>query len=126
VGWTGRANPEPAVDLERFAAGLRIAWREGERRPIHRRPYRRRKPVPRRPSILDDLREQISAWLSDAPGLPAIVILERIKTLHPDRSTDKDARTVQRAVNRWRAEQAHRIVAETAITIGSVAVWPAA
>ena len=82
--------------------------------------------VPRRPSMLDDLREQISVWLSEAPGLPATAILERIKTLHPDRFTDKHARTVQRAVKRWRAEQAHRIDAETAITIGSVAVRPAA
>jgi transcriptional regulator GlxA family with amidase domain len=114
------------MDLERFATGLRIAWREGERRPIHSRPYRRRKPAPRRPSMLDDLREQISAWLSEAPGLPAIAILERIKTLHPDRFTDKHVRTVQRAVKQWRAEQARRIVAETAITIGNVAVRPAA
>ena len=76
--------------------------------------------------MLDDLQEQIIAWLSEAPGLSAIAILERIKTLHPDRFTDRHARTVQRAVKRWRAEQAHRIVAETAITIVSVAVRPAA
>jgi hypothetical protein len=125
-GLDGARPPEPAMDLERFAAGLRIAWREGERRPIHRRPYRHRIPMPRRPSMLDDLREQISVWLSEAPGLPATAILDRIKTLHPDRLTDKHARTVQRAVKRWRAQQAHPIVVETAITIGSVAVRPAA
>jgi hypothetical protein len=56
---------------------------QSERHLIHRRPYRRRKPVPRRPSMLDDLREQISAWLSEAPGLPAIAILACIKTLYP-------------------------------------------
>jgi hypothetical protein len=38
------------VDLDRFAAGLRLGWRDGERRAIHRRPYRRRKPIPRRAS----------------------------------------------------------------------------
>ena len=43
-------GPQPiAVDLNRFAAGLKTAWREGEQRPTHRRPYRRRKPAPRRP-----------------------------------------------------------------------------
>jgi transcriptional regulator GlxA family with amidase domain len=52
--------------------------------------------------------------------------LERIKTLHPDRFTDKHARTVQRALKRWRAEQARRIIAESVITIRSVAVRPAA
>jgi hypothetical protein len=125
VGWMAR-EPEPTADLERFTTGLRIAWREGERRMIHRRAYRRRKPLPRRPSMLDDLRKQIGVWLCDEPGLPAIAILERIKTLHSDRFTDKHARTVQRAVKRWRADQAHRIIAESAVTIGGVVVRPAA
>ena len=122
---SGSRQPEPTADLERFATGLQIAWREGERGMLHRRPYRRKKP-PRRPSMLDDLREQIGAWLCEQPGLPAIAILERIKTLHPDRFTDKPAQTVQRAVKRWRAEQARRIIAEGAVTIGGVATRPAA
>lgn len=50
-----------AVDLGRFAASLRTAWQEGERRPTHRRLYRRRKPMPKRPSMLDDERDQILA-----------------------------------------------------------------
>ncbi len=125
-GLEGAREPEPAADLDRFAAGLRIAWHEGERRPTHRRPYRRRKPVPRRRSMLDDLREQISAWLSEEPGLPAITILVRIKAQHPDRFTDKHLRTVQRAVKRWRAEQARRIIIESTIAIGGAAVRPAA
>jgi hypothetical protein len=76
--------------------------------------------------MLDDLREQIGAWLSDDPGLPAIAILQRIKTLHPDRFSEKHARTVQRAVKRWRAEQAHRIITESAATIAGTAIRPAA
>jgi hypothetical protein len=76
--------------------------------------------------MLDDLREQIGGWLSDEPGLPAIAILERIKTLYPDRFTNKHARTVQRAVKRWRAEQAHRIITESAAAIAGAAVRPAA
>jgi hypothetical protein len=125
-GLDGAREPEPRADLERFTAGLRIAWRAGEQRPIHRRPYRRRKPIPHRASMLDDLREQIGAWLAEEPGLPAIAILERIKTLHPDRFTDKHERTVQRAVKRWRAEQAHRIITESAATLAGVAVRSAA
>ena len=124
-GLEGTREPE-ATDLGRFTAGLRIAWRGGEQRPTHRRPYRRRKPVPRRASMLDDLREQIGTWLSDEPGLPAMAILERIKTLHPDRFTDKHERTVQRAVKQWRAEQAHRIILESAVAIAGVAERPAA
>jgi hypothetical protein len=66
-----------------------------------------------RTSMLDDLREQIGAWLSEEPGLPAIAILARIKSMHPDRFTDKQERSVQRAVKQWRAQQARRIVIET-------------
>ena len=125
-GLDGGREREPSTDLDRFTAGLRIAWRVGEQRRTHRRPYRRRKPIPLRASMLDDLREQIDAWLANEPGLPAITILERIKTLHPDRFTDKHARTVQRAVKRWRTEQAHRIIAETTAAIAGAAVRPAA
>jgi len=44
-GLDGAREPTAPVDLERFTTGLRIAWRQGEQRPTHRRPYRRRKPV---------------------------------------------------------------------------------
>jgi hypothetical protein len=99
-GWPACDTNEPTApaDLERFTTGLRIAWRQGEQRPTHRRPYRRRKPVPRRPSMLDDLHDQIRAWLAADPGVTATEILARVKALHPDRFTDKQARTVQRAV----------------------------
>jgi hypothetical protein len=125
-GLDGGREPEPSTDLDRFTAGLRIAWRAGEQRPTHRRPYRRRKPIPRRACMLDDLREQIGGWLAEEPGLPAIAMLERIKRLYPDRFSDKHARTVQRAVKRWRAEQAHRIITESAVAIAGSAVRPAA
>lgn len=53
---TQPAQPQPpVVNLNRFAASLKTAWRDGERRATHRRPYRRRKPVPRRLSMLDDV-----------------------------------------------------------------------
>lgn len=125
-GLDGASKPEPSTDLDRFTAGLRVAWRAGEQRPTHRRPYRRRKPIPPRASMLDDLREQIGGWLADEPGLPAIEILQRIKALHPDRFTDKHARTVQRAVKRWRAEQARRIITESAVAMAAAAVRSAA
>jgi len=66
------------VDLDRFAASLRTAWREGERRPTHRRPYRRRKPIPQRPLMLDGVRDQIQAWLDREPTLSAVEILRRL------------------------------------------------
>jgi hypothetical protein len=118
-GFDGTREPAAPVDLERFTAGLRIAWRQGEQRPTHRRPYRRRKPVPRRPSMLDDLHDQIRAWLAEDPGVTATEILARVKVLRPARFTDKQARTVQRAVKRWRAQEARRIIIEGAAAIGA-------
>jgi hypothetical protein len=115
---TEPASPQPiAVDLDRFAASLRTAWREGERRPTHRRPYRRRKPIPQRSSMLDEVRDQIQAWLDREPALPAVEILGRLKTADAARFTDKHLRTVQRAVKAWRGQQARRILAESAAVI---------
>jgi hypothetical protein len=118
-GLDGAHEPAAPVDLEQFAIGLRIAWRHGEQRPTHRRPYRRRKPVPRRPSMLDDMHEQIRTWVADAPGVTATEILQRLRAMHPDRFTDKQERTVQRAVKQWRAQEARRIIVEGAAILSA-------
>jgi hypothetical protein len=118
-GLDGAREPAASMDLERFTTGLRIAWQQGEQRPTHRRPYRRSKPVPRRRSMLDDMHEQIRAWLAEAPGVTATEILVRLKATHPDRFTDKQERTVQRAVKQWRAQEARRIIVEGAAAIGA-------
>jgi len=57
------------LDLEPFAAGLTVAWREGEQRPTYCRPYRRRKPLPRRASMLDDYQTQVRGSLDAEPAL---------------------------------------------------------
>jgi hypothetical protein len=105
------------VDPDRFAASLKTAWREGERRATHRRPYRRRKPVPKRPSMLDDVQEQIRAWLDREPALSAVAVLTRLKSTRPEQFTDRHVRTVQRAVKAWRGHQARRIILESATAI---------
>jgi len=53
-------------------------WHLGERRATHRRPYVRRKPVPRRPSILDPHVAAIEGWLATEPHLTAVNILPRL------------------------------------------------
>jgi len=109
------------VDLGRFAASLKTAWQDGERRPTHRRPYRRRKPVPKRPSMLDDVHDQILAWLDREPTISATAILERLKAVTPERFTDNHLRTIQRAVKVWRIQQARRIILESSTVIASAA-----
>src|SRR5215472_8608435 len=109
---------QPAiVNLDRFTASLKTAWRDGERRPTHRRPYRRRKPVPKRPSMLDEVQDQIRTWLDGEPTISALEVLKRLKLTHPDRFSDRHLRTVQRAVKVWRSQQARRIIAESAAVI---------
>ncbi len=95
------------VDL---AAAVAAARRNGERREIHRRPYRRVKAVPTRPSMLEPHRIEIEAWLDAQPAMTAVDVLARLKDHHPGRFTDARLRTVQRLVKIWRADQAARIV----------------
>ena len=110
--------PRPiVVDLDRFAASLKTAWRDSERRPTHRRPYRRRKPVPTRPSMLDEVQDQIRTWLDGEPTISAFEVLRRLKLTQPVRFSDRHLRTVQRAVKAWRGQQARRIIAESAAVI---------
>jgi len=109
--------PPVIVDLDRFTASLKTAWRDGERRPTHRRPYRRRKPIPKRPSMIDEVQDQICAWLDGEPSLSGLEVLGRLKLIRPDRFSDRHLRTVQRAVKAWRSQQARRIIAESAAVI---------
>ena len=115
---TGAIRQVPApVQLDRFVASLKTAWRQGEQRPTHKRAYRRRKPVPKRPSMLDALRERIHGWLEAEPGLSAHEVLSRLTALAPDRFKDGQLRTVQRAVKAWRAQSAREIILTGAVAL---------
>jgi hypothetical protein len=69
--------------------------------------------------MLDDLHDQIRAWLAEDPGVTATAILGRFRAMYPDRFTDKHARTVQRAVKHWRALEARRIIIDGAAAISA-------
>lgn len=111
VDQRGGAPPtrEAAVIVE-LAASVSEASKTGERRAIHRRPSRRVKPVPKRPSMLDPHRVEIEAWLDARPEMPAVEALARLKERHPDRFADLHLRTTQRLVKAWRADQAARMI----------------
>ena len=111
------AAPAP-VDVDRFVASLKTVWREGEQRPTHKRAYRRRKPVPKRGSMLDAVRDEIHGWLEVEPELSAKDVLARLRALAPERFQGTQLRTVQRAVKAWRAQSAREIIlgAQAALT----------
>ena len=95
------------VDL---AAVVADARRHGERRDILRRPYRRTKPIPKRPSMFEPCRAEIEAWLDAEPAMTAVDVLARLRDRHPGHFTNTHLRTLQRLVKAWRADQATRIV----------------
>ncbi|MGX9120924.1 hypothetical protein ACWTU6_30565 [Mesorhizobium sp. BHbsci] len=106
------AKPEEpiAIDLKRFAASLRMAWQAGETRLTHRRPYRRIKPYPKRPSMLEPYERGFGHRLEAEPTLSAVTVLQRLINADPARFTKKRLRTVQLAVKAWRVETAERII----------------
>ena len=95
------------VDL---AAAVADARRHGERRDIHRRPYRRTKPIPKRPSMFEPYRAEIEVWLDAEPAMTAVDVLAGLDDRHPSRFTNTHLRTLQRLVKAWRAGQAAKIV----------------
>ncbi|WP_323130252.1 hypothetical protein [Sinorhizobium medicae] len=85
---------EPVViDLPRFTANLKTAWKAGEVRPTHKRSYRRTKPYPKRPTMLGPYEAQIWSWLEAEPTLSAAVVLQRLMNVDQTRFTNKSLRT---------------------------------
>ena len=106
---TGPVEAEAPIVID-MAAALESAARSGEQRPIHRRPYRRVKPSPKRPSKLDPHRSEIDGWLDSEPAITAVEVLARLRARHPDRFTEKHLRSTQKLVRAWRADQAKRVI----------------
>ncbi len=102
--------PKEAAIIVDFVSSVAESKRNGEHREIHRRPYRRVKPIPKRASMLDPHRADIEAWLEAQPALTGIEVRARLKQRHPDRFTDNHLRTVQRMVKAWRALEARKII----------------
>jgi hypothetical protein len=67
--------------------------------------------------MLDDVHDQIRAWLDAEPTLSGVGVLSRLKEADAAKFTDKHLRTVQRAVKLWRRQQARRLIAESAAVI---------
>lgn len=77
----------------------------GEQRTIQRRPYVRRKPLPKRAKMLDAYETQVRDWLKIEPGLTAVDMLKRLQDVAPPGTFSANhLRTVQRALEDWRVE----------------------
>jgi hypothetical protein len=121
---TGPVEAEGPIVIDMGAALERTA-RHGEQRAIHRRPYRRVKPIPQRPSMLEPHREEVAGWLDAEPTITAVEVLAKLKRRYPDRFGEKHLRTIQRTVKAWRAEQAKRVIrCGTAALVAATTSFP--
>ena len=115
------------MNVATFAEGLGKTWQTGERRPINRRPYVRRKPLARRPSMLDAYVARIEEWLTAEPHLTAVAIVDRLHKCAPGSFDNRQRRTLQRFVKSWRAKTARLLIEglEAVISIELPASVPA-
>ena len=95
--------------LEKFLAGLKMAWAEGEVRPTAK-PAEKPKRGRRRPDPLVKVTEQLHAWFDSEPWRTSRELLEQLQTTHPGEYPHSLLRTVQRRVKIWRREKARALV----------------
>jgi len=124
-GLNAKIEEPLVIDLRSFAANLKTAWKNGETRPTHRRPYRRTKPWPKRSSMYEPYEARIKEWLKEEPTLSAATVLQRLAEIDPARFKEKNIRMVQRLVKAWRMEMAGLIILDGA-WIKSLPVSPTA
>jgi hypothetical protein len=124
-GLGAKIEPPLIINLQAVSANLKTAWKNGETRPTHRRPYRRKKPWPKRPSMYEPFEVQIKEWLKEDPGLSAAAVLQRLRDIEPARFEAKNLRMVQRLVKAWRMEMAGLIILDGG-WINTLPVSPAA
>jgi hypothetical protein len=108
-GWPAASKSEPLVSLDRFVAGLRTAWQDGEVRPTSR-PKPKAKRGRRRPDPLADVTDDLRAWFEADPSLSGRQLLDRLRAKHPGQYPDGMVRTVQRRLKIWRSVLAHELV----------------
>lgn len=101
-----RAEAEPPSDTTSpTARDIARATAPGE---LHRRAYRRTKPVPLKPSRLDPVAADVRVWLSLDPALTALAIHERLTARQ---GPSVSSRTMQRLVKRIRTEMLRHEIA---------------
>jgi hypothetical protein len=102
--------PETAQDLDRFVKSLSNAWRDGEVRPTHRKPYS----VPRawrtRVDPFEDTWPLVEQWLNQQPDATAKDLFHRLQEQSPDQFAPGQVRTLQRRVKQWRTDIARQLV----------------
>jgi hypothetical protein len=103
-------RPETSQDLGRFIEGLSTAWRDGEVRPTHRKPYTGPRAWRTRADPFESVWPIVEQWLNVQPEANAKSIFQRLLAEMPDSFDPGQLRTLQRRVKEWRTAIARRLV----------------
>ncbi|MFC3110960.1 transposase family protein [Undibacterium arcticum] len=113
---TKEPSDEPAsapgkADVATFLHSLSTAWKDGEVRPTHRKQPGATRWWKTRADPFEHAWSIVEQWLMTEPTVSAKELLERLAAVLPDAyAGTSQLRTLQRRVQRWRAEQAKNMI----------------
>ena len=110
VGNGSERATESSVELSRFVESLSTAWRDGEVRPTHRKPYTGPRPWRTRVDPFENVWPLVEQWLNEQPDANAKIIFQRLQATMPEPFQPGQLRTLQRRVKDWRTAIARRLV----------------
>ena len=110
VGNGSEKTVESSVELSRFVDSLSTAWRDGEVRPTHRKPYTGPRPWRTRVDPFENVWPLVEQWLNEQPDATAKIIFQRLQATMSEPFQPGQLRTLQRRVKEWRAAIARRLV----------------
>jgi hypothetical protein len=107
--------PETAQDLERFVKSLSTAWRDGEVRPTHRKPYSGPRAWRTRVDPFENTWPLVEQWLKQQPDATAKDLFHRLQEQALEQFAPGQVRTLQRRVKQWRTDIARQLVLGSAV-----------
>jgi hypothetical protein len=97
-------------DLTKFVAGLSTAWRDGEVRPTHRKPFTGPRPWRTRIDPFQEVWPLVQGWLNEQPDMTAKGLFLRLQDETSMSFAPGQLRTLQRRVRAWRTAVARQLV----------------
>lgn len=99
------------ADVASFLHSLSTAWKDGEVRPTHRKQPGATRWWKTRADPFEHAWPVVEQWLMTEPTITAKELLERLTAVVPDAyAGTSQLRTLQRRIQRWRAEQAKNLI----------------
>ena len=97
-------------DLTKFVASLSTAWRDGEVRPTHRKPFVGPRHWRTRIDPFQQVWPLVEQWLNEQPDATAKGLFQRLSNETAMSFSPGQLRTLQRRVREWRTAIARRLV----------------